>query len=408
MSVDLPLKGLKVLDLTRALSGPFCTMILADMGAEVIKVEPAPDGDMIRQWGPFDHGISVYYLSANRNKKGIGLDFRHPDGLSLLRRLALQSDIVVENFRVGTTEKMGLGYESLAAERPSLVYASISGFGNQGPAKHWAGFDQIAQGYSGFMSLSGTPETGPMRVGTAVGDLTAGMWAAIGVLGACVARQQTGRGQYVHSSLLSSLIGLLSVQGQRYLSLGEVPQPCGNVHPVIAPYGTFQTADGPLNLAPATQEMWVRLCELLGCPELTEDPRFRLNADRIQHRMELKALIDARLQARGRMEWTPIFIEAGIPAGPINTLADVFADEQVRQIGLVETVKHPDLGDLRQVGLPFLMQNASGESSVGATVHSAPPRLGQHTVQVLRDYGLASHEIDCLLKDRVVFQGPDS
>lgn len=405
--MDLPLKGLKVLDLTRALSGPFCTMILADMGAEVIKVEPAPNGDMIRQWGPFDHGISVYYLSANRNKKGVGLDFRHPDGLSLLRRLALQSDIVVENFRVGTAEKMGLGYEGLAAEHPDLVYASISGFGNQGPARNWAGFDQIAQGYSGFMSLSGTPETGPMRVGTAVGDLTAGMWAAIGVLGACVARQQTGRGQYVHSSLLSSLIGLLSVQGQRYLSLGEVPQPCGNVHPVIAPYGTFQTADGPLNLAPATQDMWLRLCELLGCPEVVEDPRFKRNADRIQHRMELKELIDARLQARGRMEWTSIFIEAGIPAGPINTLADVFTDEQVRQIGLVETVRHPDLGDLRQVGLPFLMQNAAGESSAGATVHSAPPRLGQHTVQVLRDYGLASHEIDRLLKDQVVFQGPE-
>lgn len=406
--MDLPLKGLKVLDLTRALSGPFCTMILADMGAEVIKVEPAPGGDMIRQWGPFDHGISVYYLSANRNKKDVGLDFRHPDGLSLLRRLALQSDIVVENFRVGTAEKMGLGYEGLAAEHPGLVYASISGFGNQGPARNWAGFDQIAQGYSGFMSLSGTPETGPMRVGTAVGDLTAGMWAAIGVLGACVARQQTGRGQYVHSSLLSSLIGLLSVQGQRYLSLGEVPQPCGNVHPVIAPYGTFQTADGPLNLAPATQDMWLRLCELLGCPEAAEDARFKLNADRIQHRMELKELIDSRLQARGRMEWTSIFIEAGIPAGPINTLADVFADEQVRQIGLVETVDHPDLGDLQQVGLPFLMQNAAGESSAGATVHSAPPRLGQHTVQVLRDYGLASHEIDRLLKDRVVFQGPES
>lgn len=402
--MDLPLKGLKVLDLTRALSGPFCTMILADMGAEVIKVEPTPGGDMIRQWGPFDHGISVYYLSANRNKKGIGVDFRHPDGLPLLRRLALQSDIVVENFRVGTAAKMGLGYEDLAREHPGLVYASISGFGDRGPARDWAGFDQIAQGYSGFMSLSGTPESGPMRVGTAVGDLSAGMWAAIGVLGACVARQQTGRGRYVHGSLLSSLMGLLSVQGQRYLSLGEVPQPCGNVHPVIAPYGTFQTADGPLNLAPATQDMWVRLCELLGCPDLTEDPRFRANADRMQHRLELKTLIDARLQARGRMEWTALFVEAGIPAGPINTLADVFADEQVRALQLVETVAHPDLGELRQVGLPFLMRDGTG-SSAGATVHSAPPRLGEHTVQVLRDYGVDGAEIDRLLADAAVFQG---
>ncbi|WP_298018971.1 CoA transferase [uncultured Castellaniella sp.] len=406
--MDLPLKGLKVLDLTRALSGPFCTMILADMGAEVIKVEPTPGGDMIRQWGPFDNGISVYYLSANRNKKGIGVDFRHPDGLPLLRRLALGSDIVVENFRVGTVEKMGLGYDSLAAECPGLIYASISGFGTQGPARDWPGFDQIAQGYSGFMSLSGTPETGPMRVGTAVGDLTSGMWAAIGVLGACIARQQTGKGQHVQSSLLSSLMGLLSVQGQRYLSLGEVPQPCGNVHPVIAPYGTFQTADGPLNLAPATQEMWVRLCDLLGCPEWTEDPRFQRNADRIQHRMALKELIDGRLRMRGRMEWTPLFIKAGIPAGPINTLADVFSDEQVRQMQLVEAVAHPDLGELRQVGLPFLMRNAAGESSAGGTVKSPPPRLGQHTVQVLRQYGLDGGEIERLLKDQVIFQGADA
>src|SRR3546814_290679 len=254
------LAGLKVLDLTRALSGPFSTMILADLGADVIKVEPGPNGDMIRQWGPFDQNISVYYLSANRNKKGIEVNFRDPEGLALIRRMSAQVDIVVENFKVGTMESMGLGYEELARANPALIMASISGFGRTGPASGWAGFDQIAQGYSGFMSLSGTSESGPMRVGTAVGDLTSGMWLVIGILSAVIERQRNGHGQHVDTSLLSSLVGLLSVQGQRYLSVGEIPQPCGNVHPVLAPYGTFEAADGRIHLAPAPQAMWLKLC----------------------------------------------------------------------------------------------------------------------------------------------------
>jgi len=193
--MQLPLSGIKVLDLTRALSGPFCSMILADLGAEVIKVEPTPNGDMVRQWGPFDQDISVYYLSANRNKKGIGIDFRQREGLALIKDLALKSDVVVENFKVGTMEAMGLGYEELRAIRPELIFASISGFGSTGPARDWPGFDQIAQGYSGFMSLTGAPEFGPTRVGTAIGDLTAGMWVAMGVLAAYIERQKSGLGQ---------------------------------------------------------------------------------------------------------------------------------------------------------------------------------------------------------------------
>ncbi|TAL82520.1 MAG: CoA transferase [Candidimonas sp.] len=397
--MNLPLAGLKVLDLTRALSGPFCTMILADLGAEVIKVEPTPNGDMIRQWGPFDHDISVYYLSANRNKKDIGIDFRHPDGLSLIQNLAVKSDILVENFKVGTTAKMGLGYEQLSAQRPDLIYASISGFGSQGPAKDWAGFDQIAQGYSGFMSLTGTPESGPMRVGTAIGDLTSGMWVAMGVLAAYIERQRSGLGQHVQTSLMASLIGLLSVQGQRYLSLGEVPQPCGNVHPVIAPYGTFDTADGPLNLAPATQDMWVRLCEILKTRELIADPRFKTNADRMKNRIKLKELLEASLGKKTRMQWTPLMIAAGIPAGPINTLEDIFNDAQLQANHLVESIDHPVLGVLKQVGLPIAMTGMPNGS-----VRSAPPALGQHTVQVLAEYGMAQDEIDRLVERKVVYQ----
>lgn len=397
--MDLPLSGITVLDLTRALSGPFCSMILADLGANVIKVEPAPNGDMVRQWGPFDQDISVYYLSANRNKRGIGVDFRNPEGLALIKRLALQSDIVVENFKVGTAEAMGLGYEQLNDNKPELIYASISGFGDKGPARDWPGFDQIAQGYSGFMSLSGTPESGPMRVGTAIGDLTAGMWVAMGTLAAYIERQRTGKGQHVKTSLLASLVGLLSVQGQRYLSVGEVPSPCGNVHPVIAPYGTFETADGPLNLAPATQDMWIRLCDVLGVSQLVEDPRFRTNADRMQHRHALKVLIDEGLKSKTRMEWTPLMLAAGIPAGPINNLEDVFKDEQVLAAGLVETVQHPVLGALRQVALPISL--AANE---GGSVRTAPPLFGQHTQEVLIEYGLLQEEVDSLLQKKVVYQ----
>ncbi|MDM9558104.1 CaiB/BaiF CoA transferase family protein [Bordetella petrii] len=401
--MSLPLAGLKVLDLTRALSGPFSTMTLGDLGAEVIKVEPTPEGDMVRQWGPFDDDISVYYLSANRNKKGIGVDFRHPDGLALVRKLALGCDIVVENFKVGTMQRMGLGYDSLSAEHPGLIMASISGFGSRGPARDWAGFDQIAQGYSGFMSLTGTPESGPTRVGTAIGDLAAGLWLVIGILAAVVQRNRTGRGQHVETSLLAALMALLSVQGQRYLSVGEVPQPCGNVHPVIAPYGTFETADGPLNLAPATQAMWTRLCGILGLERLTSDPRFLTNADRMRHRHELKQELEAALKRRTRMEWTPLMIENGIPAGPINTLDDVFADPQVQACGLVQALRHPQLGELRQVGLPLDLGGVPPE----ATARLAPPVFGQHTREVLASFGLAREEIDRLLAGRVLHQAAE-
>ncbi|CAM5791646.1 CaiB/BaiF CoA transferase family protein [Castellaniella caeni] len=398
--MSMPLAGLKVLDLTRALSGPFSTMILADLGAEVIKVEPSAGGDMIRQWGPFDQDISVYYLSANRNKKGIELNFRDPEGLALIRRMAGQVDVLVENFKVGTMESMGLGYDELARGNPGLIMASISGFGRTGPASGWAGFDQIAQGYSGFMSLSGTPESGPMRVGTAIGDLTSGMWLVIGILSALVQRQQDGCGQHVDTSLLGSLMGLLSVQGQRYLSVGEVPQPCGNVHPVIAPYGTFEAADGPINLAPATQAMWLKLCKLLDLQHLGSDPRFLTNADRMQHRHELKDLLETRLKTRSRMAWTSLLIAEQIPAGPINSLDDVFKDAQVLAQGLVETVRHPLLGELRQVGLPI----RSSADPARRSVRMPPPILGEHTQEVLRDFGLSAEEIARLRADGVVRQ----
>ncbi len=395
----LPLAGIRVLDLTRALAGPFCTMILADLGADVIKVEPAPGGDMIRTWGPFDQGISAYYLSTNRNKRGIALDFRQPQGLQLLARLAAKSDVLVENFKPGTMESMGLGYEAMSAANPRLVYAGITGFGRTGPAGHWPGFDQIAQGYSGLMSLTGMPESGPTRVGVAIGDLTAGMWAAIGVLAAVIARAANGRGQRVETSLLASLVGLLSVQGQRYLSLNEIPEPTGNTHPVIAPYGAFETKDGPLNVAPATPDMWLKLCGLLGLEHLTKDSRFVDNAARMQHRDELKSIVEAKLRLRTRREWSEAMLALGIPAGPINNLADVFSDPQVQHCGLVEEVAHPLLGTLKQLANPVSM-----DSLAGGCVRTPPPLLGEHTCEVLADYGLTEAEIESLLGEGVVLQ----
>lgn len=395
---SLPLTGMRVLDLTRALSGPYCTLILADLGADVIKVEPL-GGDMIRSWGPFDRGESVYYLSANHNKRSIAMDFRTAEGRDLLRRMALESDVLVENFRPGTLGAMGLAPDDLRAQKPGLIIASISGFGASGPIADRPGFDQIAQGYSGLMSVTGTAESGPTRVGVAIGDLTSGMWTAIGILGAWIGRQASGIGRQVETSLLGSLVSLLSVQGQRYLSLGDVPTPTGNVHPVIAPYGVFATKNGDMNIGAATQDMWLRLCDVIGAPELKDDPRFADNAGRMAHRNELKALIEDRLQTGTKEEWTEGLVREGIPAGPINTMADVFNDAQVRHSEIVETVTHPRLGALPQIALPIRYDGTHHEM-----VHSAPPDIGQHSVEILREFGLSEEEILSLQKQGAVMQ----
>jgi crotonobetainyl-CoA:carnitine CoA-transferase CaiB-like acyl-CoA transferase len=343
--------------------------------------------------------VSAYYLSSNRNKRGIVLNFRDAEGLALLRDMAAQCDVIVENFRPGTMQAMGLSYAALAAANPRLVYAGITGFGRTGPAGDRPGFDQIAQGESGLMSLTGSRESGPMRVGVAIGDQSAGMWTAMGIVAALLQRVSTGRGQCVETSLLGSLIGLLSVQGQRYLSLGEVPAPVGNLHPVISPYGVFETADGPLNIAPATGGMWRKLCNLLDLDALVDDPRFADNAGRVAARDELKAILEERMKRGTREHWTRVFADAGIPAGPINNLADVFADAQVVHCGLVEEVDHPTLGRLKQVGSAIGLAAMAGRS-----VRRPPPLLGEHTREVLSEFGVSAERIDDLLRTRVLAQ----
>ncbi|QJI40818.1 CoA transferase [Pseudomonas sp. ADAK2] len=394
------LQGIKIVDLSRALSGPFCTMVLADLGADVIKIEPGPTGDMSRTWGPFDRGVSTYYLSCNRNKRGMCIDFRHPEGLATIQRLIDDADVVIENFKPGTLESMGLGYDVLSARNPRLILGSINAFGTDGPMSRWPGFDQIAQGYSGLMSLTGFVDGDPTRTGTAIGDLTSGMWLVTAVLAALLERSKTGRGQHVSTSLLASLVGLLSVHGQRYLSLGDVPRRTGNAHSVIAPYGVFQTLDGPLNLAPITSAMWGRLCVLLDLPSLPDDPRFASNEARVERREELKAILESRLKTRSKHAWTELFIEAGLPAGPINTLDEVFDDPQVLHSQLTETVTHPTLGAVRQVVTPVF-------SATDSAASRPPPLLGEHTLEVLCEAGFDDASINALLAANVVFQDTD-
>jgi crotonobetainyl-CoA:carnitine CoA-transferase CaiB-like acyl-CoA transferase len=393
----LPLESVRVLDLSRALSGPFCTMILADLGADVAKIEPLPGGEMMRAWGPFHEGIGVFYLSINRNKRSLAVDFRNPEGMQLLRTLAMRADVLVENFKPGTTRAMGIDYEGLREDNPRLIYASITGFGCEGPYGEWPGFDQIAQGMSGLMSISGFADGEPTRVGVPIGDLVAGMWTATGISAAIAQRHTTGAGQKVDTSLLASLVGMLCVQGQRYLSLDEVPARAGNDHPVIYPYGTFTASDGLLNLAAATESMWAALCRVLDLEALHKHPDYADNTARSKNRQALREELNQRLLARPAMEWTRELIAAGIPAGPIYTLDQVFSDPHVRYNGLVEEVEHPVIGKLRQLSNPLRME------SIGKrTVRSHPPLLGEHTEAVLGTFGLSTSEIARLVDKGIV------
>jgi hypothetical protein len=371
-------------------------MILGDLGADVIKVEPI-DGDMMRQWGPFDRTESVYYLTGNRNKRAIAIDFRSAEGIELIKEFAKECDVVVENFKPGSMDAMGLNYEKLAEINPRLIYMSITGFGRDGPNSDQPGFDQIAQGYSGLMSVTGSPESGPLRVGVAIGDQTTGMWAAIGVLSALAQREKTGVGHRIDTSLMASLVGLLSVQGQRYLSLGETPGLAGNNHPVVSPCGVFQTKDGPLNIAANTPNMWITLCNILDLNELVADERFIDNASRAVNRDELKQLIEKQLSTFDRQHWTHLFNKSGVPAGPINNLAEVFSDAQVLHCQLVEEVNHPVLGSLKLVGSPIQF-----DLNKGSSIKRAPPQLGEHTSEILEEFGWSHQEIDNLNKRGVV------
>jgi formyl-CoA transferase len=374
-----PLHGVRVLDLSRVLAGPYCTMVLGDLGADVIKVEP-PGGDETRAWGPpFAAGESAYYLCVNRNKRGMVVDLKTGEGRATLRELAMKSDVLVENFRPGTLARYGLDYETLRADHPRLVYCSISGFGQTGPLRNLPGYDFMIQAMGGLMSITGDPDGEPMKVGVAAADLFAGQYAVIAILAALGARERTGEGQYIDIALFDSQLGWLANVASNYLISGNLPERYGNAHPNIVPYQSFAAADGWFALAVGNDKQFMRLCELIGQGEWARDERFVSNAARVTHRDELVALLKPVFTLRGVEEWLAALEAAGIPCGPINTLDKVFAEPQVSAREMLVTLEHPTIGDLPLVGSPLKFSQTPVEYRL------PPPRLGEHTDEILRE-----------------------
>ncbi|MBO4253311.1 CaiB/BaiF CoA transferase family protein [Streptomyces griseorubiginosus] len=382
------LAGIRVLDLSRILSGPLATMVLADLGAEVIKVEDTKDGDDTRQWAPpYQGDESAYFLSANRNKRGISVDLKSEQGREFVLRLADRADVVVENFRPGTADRLGLGYRDLSARNPALVYASISGYGQSGPWASRPGYDAIAQAQSGMMSITGEAGGPPLRPGVATADIGAGMWATIGVLAALRARESTGRGQHVDVSLLDGQLAWLTYVAGGWFATGTSPGPHGSAHPTIVPYQALPTADGHLMIAAGNDKLFQRLTEVLGVPELAADPRFAGNPDRVRHRADLVPLLEAALIRRGSAEWSALLDAAGVPCAPIATVEEALTSPQAQARDMVVELDHPTLGRLRTVGSPLKL------GQTPTRLHSAPPLLGQHTDEVLAETGYSPEEI---------------
>jgi crotonobetainyl-CoA:carnitine CoA-transferase CaiB-like acyl-CoA transferase len=392
-----PLAGLRVLDLSRILSGPFATMILADLGAEVIKLENPIGGDDTREWAPpYQGDQSAYFLSINRNKRGIAVDLKDDAGREIAMRLADGADVLVENFRPGAAARLGLGYPELSARNPRLVYASISGYGQTGPDAELPGYDAIAQALGGVVSVTGESTGPPVRVGTPVADLGAAMWAAIGVLAALHARAASGRGDWIDISLLDGQIAWLTYLAGGYFASGEVPRRYGSAHPTIVPYQALRTSDGYLMVAVGNDSLWQRFAPIIGLPELAGDTRFATNPDRVVHRDELIPLIEAALASRASAEWAAELSRAGIPAGAINTVDRALASPQVLARDMVLTAEHPTAGTLRMPGSPVRL---SGHT---ATVRRPPPLLGEHTDEVLAELGYSAAAIASMHQRGVV------
>ena len=385
-----PLSHIRVLDLSRVLAGPWCTQNLADLGAEVIKVEKPGSGDDTRAWGPpwlkdaagRDTGESAYYLSCNRGKKSLALDLAHPEGSRIVRELARRCDVLVENFKVGGLAKYGLDWDSLHALNPRLVYCSITGFGQDGPYAARPGYDFIVQGMGGLMSVTGAPDEapggGPQKVGVAVADLFAGMYATVAVLAALTLREKSGEGQHIDLALLDAQVAMLANQNMNFLVSGEPPARLGNAHPNNVPYQSFASADGHLILAVGNDAQFRRFCEVAGQPALAEDARFMTNRARVAHRAELIPLLEPILRRRKTRAWIEALEAAGVPCGPINRLDEVFADPQVGHRRLRLELPHPLAGSVPQVAGPIRF------SAAPSTAATAPPLLGQHTDEVLR------------------------
>lgn len=402
------LSHIRVLDLSRVLAGPWASQTLADLGAEVIKVERPGRGDDTRAWGPpylkdadgNDTSEAAYYLCANRNKQSVTIDFTQPEGQRLVRDLAAQSDIVLENFKVGGLARYGLDYDSLKAVKPNLIYCSITGFGQTGPYAKRAGYDFLIQAMGGLMSLTGHPDgtegAGPMKVGVALTDILTGLYASTAVLAALAHRDQTGDGQYIDLALLDVQVACLANQTLNYLTTGKAPQRLGNAHPNIVPYQAFPTADGDMIIAVGNDDQFARLCAVIDHPEWAEDERFATNAGRVAHRNALIPLLRQTTVMHTTTEWVKALEQAGIPCGPINDIAAVFANEQVRARGLRHDMPHPLAGSVPQVASPIRL------SETPVSYRQPPPTLGEHTQTILANVlGLSADEIEQLARQGV-------
>jgi crotonobetainyl-CoA:carnitine CoA-transferase CaiB-like acyl-CoA transferase len=391
-SNDAPLSGTNVVDFTRVLSGPYCTMLLADMGARVIKIEQPRRGDDTRAWGPpFVNGESSYFLSINRNKESLTLDLKSLSAKPIIESLLERADVLVENFRPGTMERLGLSYEALAKKHPRLVYCSISGFGQTGPRSAEPGYDAVMQGEAGLMSITGGADGPPYRLGVAIADIVSGMFAAQGITLALLARVRTGRGQRVDIGMLDATAALLTYQAGIYFATGTTPRRMGNRHPTIVPYETFQAADGDFVVAVGNDEQWRRFCRIIDADALAADDRFATNTARVINYSALRPLLAEQMRKRSRNDWVDVLKAAGVPCGSVRDVSEVLEDRQLDARGMIETVDHVSAGALRVLGVPVKLSDTPG------SVRSAPPVLGQHTETILRqDCGLSATQIEAL------------
>lgn len=390
----MPLTGIKIVDLTRIISGPFCTMLLADFGADVIKIEPLR-GDDARNYGLQKEGENPSFVNLNRSKRSIAVDLRTAEGKEIVRRLVKGADVLVENFRPGVTGKMGLGYEDLKKINSRLIYAAINGFGKTGPYKDRPAFDFIAQAMSGFMSVNGSKDMDPIRAGIPITDTIAGLYCAFGIMVALRKRDQTGEGEEIQASMLDGMISMLSFAASHYFSTGELPPRNGNDHMIVSPYGVFKAADGPIAVAPSSQKTWLSLCKELGIEHLTEDPRFITNQDRVKNRKEINDIVNQRMQSLPRSQWIEHLNDAGVPCGPINNLKEVFSDPQVLHQEMVLESAQP-AGPVKMTGFPVKLTQAP------AKIHGPSPQIGEHNREVLMETGYSDAEIGQMERDSVI------
>jgi crotonobetainyl-CoA:carnitine CoA-transferase CaiB-like acyl-CoA transferase len=391
------LHGILVADFSRVLSGPWCTMTLGDLGADVIKVERPGEGDETRGWGPpFAGGESAYYLTTNRNKRSIALDLTRADHREAARRLIARADVLIENFRPGTMARLGLSYEECRALNPRLIYTSITGFGASGPQRDAPGYDFVIQAQGGVMSITGEPDGEPEKVGVAIADITAGLYATIALLAALHHRDATGEGQHVQTSLFETQVAWLANQAGNHLIGGMQPTRMGNAHPNIVPYQVFHASDAPFVVAVANETIWRRLCEALARADLADDVRYASNASRVEHRDALERELEAVFGQRTRADWLELLVASHVPCAPINTVAEVFADEQVAALGLVQRVAHPTAGDIAMVRAPFDL------AASPTSIRRPPPLLGEHTAEVLAELGYTAQECEALMQNPAV------